>query len=596
MRIRTKVKYLYGLLIILIAILSATGIYGVHKMNRVLRRTEKWGEIDMVMNEDIIQKMIYLREDVAFFFENKVTKDKLIKEIDSLLKGFNEWITLASSVKDKDLLFKKARLLKTQLLELKDIIYTLTQNATDKEKKVEKLVKESLAISHDIMDNIIDPHKAKLAKYASILDKEVIITIFAVTLFVGAIGIGAPALIINKFLKFLDSIVEFAFKLRKGDLGVSLKLDKKVDCSKILNCGHTVCPVYGKETACWVEVGSFSNKPVCPRAVAGEDCRTCEAYKVAKCDEIDEVSSSLNAAVRELKERADLAQAMANYDVSRDVNIVSEKDTLGIALKTMQEALNNIMKSIKDLTYRIVNSSEQISENSEHISQSVSEVARSLEEITRESQEILARAEESSNTAKQTQEEAVKAKEVSDKGMQQMCELINAMKEIQTSSEEISGIMKTLDEISEQINLLALNASIEAARAGEHGKGFAVVAEEVRKLAVKSAEASQHTSQLIAEAMKKVKNGVELADKTREVLKNIKEANETVVAHVDKIVEIDEQQKLAIETINQALSKIDEIVQSNAGSAEQFSYAAKELLKVAESLQEIVDRFKLKEL
>ncbi|HUN54421.1 MAG TPA: methyl-accepting chemotaxis protein, partial [Smithella sp.] len=185
------------------------------------------------------------------------------------------------------------------------------------------------------------------------------------------------------------------------------------------------------------------------------------------------------------------------------------------------------------------------------------------------------------------------ARESADKGVESMSRMSSAINRIKSSSDSTAKIVKTIDEIAFQTNLLALNAAVEAARAGDAGKGFAVVAEEVRNLAMRSAEAAKNTANLIEDAVKNSENGVAI---NAEVLKNfqdIVEKTNKVGQVVAEIAAASEQQDEGISQVNKAVEQLNLLTQQNAANAEESASAAEEMSSQSEEMRSMIAGFTL---
>jgi methyl-accepting chemotaxis protein len=169
-----------------------------------------------------------------------------------------------------------------------------------------------------------------------------------------------------------------------------------------------------------------------------------------------------------------------------------------------------------------------------------------------------------------------------------MVKMSKAINDIQKSAAETAKIIKVIDEIAFQTNLLALNAAVEAARAGEAGKGFAVVAEEVRNLAMRSAEAAKNTAAMIEESVQNSRNGVSIAEEVGKTLEEITAASTKVNALVGEIAAASNEQAQGIGQVNTAVTQMDKVTQSNAAAAEESASASEELAAQATQLSGVV--------
>lgn len=310
-------------------------------------------------------------------------------------------------------------------------------------------------------------------------------------------------------------------------------------------------------------------------------------------DEIGMLAMSFGSMLDALKSKAQAIEKIAIGDLTAKIEKASDVDGLGQSLIDMNNSLNDVLGQVSVSVDQVSSGSNQVSQAGQALSQGATEQASSLEEISSSLNEINSQSKQNAESATEANALAKTAVENADTGNRQMQDLVGAMEKINTSSEEIKKVVKVIDDIAFQINLLALNANVEAARAGKYGKGFAVVAEEVRNLAVRSAEASKQTTVMVEESTKSIDQGTQSAEATAKQLEEIVSGSSKVADFLGEIALASKEQAQGVEQINEGLGQIDQVTQSNTASAEESASAAEELASQAQQLKGMISRFKL---
>ena len=317
-------------------------------------------------------------------------------------------------------------------------------------------------------------------------------------------------------------------------------------------------------------------------------------------DEIGELADSFSIMIKNLRsyiyEISDVLGNISkgNIDIGTKVEYKGDFMEVENSLNAILISLNEVFGDLSDSSNQVNTGAEQVAGTAQVLSEGAAEQAGVVQELSASMEEINGKIERNAKNAENTNKIAHKLSEDINESTNQMKEMVSAIDDIEKASKDISNIIVKIDEIAAQTDLLALNAAIEAARAGEAGKGFAVVAEEVRKLSSQSAEAAKETAKLIKLSIQAVAKGRLIADNTAEKLFLVAwNVNETTNL-IEDIALATGEQSHAIKQIKDGIIQISEVVQSNSAIAEESAAASEELTVQVETLNSMIEKFKLR--
>lgn len=356
--------------------------------------------------------------------------------------------------------------------------------------------------------------------------------------------------------------VQFCNRLSQGDLDLDIAVSGKDETGQLLNSMKRM-------------VTNLKDTVAVAKQISEGDLTA----EVKILSDRDTLGQSLEVMVSSLRERAQIATLISQGNLETKVKILSRRDALGQALGSMVAKMRAVVSDVKSAAENVGAGSQQMASTSEEMSQGAAEQAASAEEASASMEQMSANIKQNAENALTTEKIALKSAADAEEGGHAVAETVTAMKQI---AEKISII----EEISRQTDLLALNAAIEAARAGEHGKGFAVVASEVRKLAERSQTAAGEISNLSS-------SSVDVAEKAGGMLVKLVPDIQKTAELVQEIAAASREQSSGTEQINSALQQLDQVIQQNASSSEEMASASEQLASQAEYLRGSIGFFKL---
>jgi len=419
---------------------------------------------------------------------------------------------------------------------------------------------------------------------------------------VGLIAVFAVR-VANGIAKPVAGVAEVAGAIAKGDFSRSIATERKDEIGDLVTSFATMSQTIGalvhevEGVGGKVQAGDLSARGDTDRFAGtyGNLVGAVNGLVESLEDSSAKVQAENELAKRFLGDLARVIDAVANRDLSARVHGTyrEDYDLVKESLNSAIQNLDGVMTEVENAATHVSAAADQINSGAQSLAQSSSEQAASLEEVSASMQEMASMAEQNATNTKEARAISDATAATTESGVGAMKSLSEAMQLIESSSDSTARVLKTIEGIAFQTNLLALNAAVEAARAGDAGKGFAVVAEEVRNLAMRSAQAAKDTAGLIEASMKSVGQGVDINADMTEKLGKIDSGVNKVREVMGEIAAAGERQGRGVVEINTAIEEMNVVTQATAASAEESASAAAELRQQAAHVTELVGSFRL---
>jgi methyl-accepting chemotaxis protein len=310
-------------------------------------------------------------------------------------------------------------------------------------------------------------------------------------------------------------------------------------------------------------------------------------------DELGQLSHGFASMMQGIQNKVTVLEVAATGDLTQLAPAASENDTLANATNALIGNLNSMVREVRASVDQLSAGIAQISQGAQSLSQSTMEQTATMESLMDTLSEVSSQASDNAARSRDASDITSAMWSSAEDGRGSMDKMTQAMDEINAASQSISVVMKAIDDIAFQTNILSLNAAVEAARAGQHGRGFAVVADEVRNLARKSSSAADDTNELIADTMTKSKLGSNIVRDTSEYLNKIMNGVSENTGILKSIATATAEQNDSIDAIKIGFDQLSGVVHHNSATAEESAAATEQMRSQTDVLIELVRRFKI---
>ena len=518
---------------------------------------ERWADIDMTMNEDIIQQFLAFEVGLQSYLSSRHGLNEANSHLNSFITGIQKWKKFINGNAELASVNTELSKIAKQIVQRWTDIKDKTKRLDQETEKVMALVTNYQVSGDHIMENMVDPAKDKVIQNAiKQADKAI---------FLSSVQLGALLLLlivitwgICRMSQPVDALITKLKDLAVGEADLRKQLDvSPVNCSTMLNCGNQDCPCFGKESHCWYEAGSYAPEIYCPKIQSGtfQSCDECPVYKSTIKTEIDEISTFVNAFIRRIR------------------TIIVRIMDQGQEVTDQAIGLSSVSKQLASGAAEAKTQAEQVSRVAKATGQSLQFVATAMEEMTNSVTEVAQHTSHASKVAHDATEEAAEAQQV--------------IRNLVDASNNINEVSSLIGTIAEQTNLLALNATIEAARAGEAGKGFAVVANEVKELAKQTAEAVIKIDEMVRELQSGASDTLNAIDRIANVIQQVAELSNNIAAAIEEQTATTSEVSANTDTVSKDVNNMAGMSQSIAAAGEQTAQGAERIRETADKLRNL---------